>query len=146
MTYASQADIAYLTLLEVRSGPDTSYGWTEVAEVVGLTPPSDSVDEHEVTHMQSPGGVKEHIAGLSDPGDMSVKINHIPGSDTDEFILAWKSSRQRRDTRITYPSGRTQQLTTFVKGYVPDELTPNGPMTATLSLRNASASTFTAAP
>jgi hypothetical protein len=139
---ASQADIALGTLLEVRSGADTSSGYVSLGEIVGLTPPSDSVDEIDVTHMQSPGGVKEFIAGLSDPGEMSCKVNYIPGSTEDVFILAWKASRERRQTRITYPGGRTQTLLTFVKGYVPNELTPGGAMTATISLRNAGSSVF----
>jgi hypothetical protein len=139
---ASEATIAYLTTLEVRDGPQTTDAYVDLGEVTGLTPPSDVIDEIEVTHMTSPGRRKEFIPGLSDPGSMSVTVNLIPGSDEDEFILEWKASGEIRDTRITYPNGRTQTISTFVREYVPNELTVNAAMTATLTLRCTGDSVF----
>jgi len=138
----SEAIIGYNTILEVRDGPETTDSYFDLGEITGLTPPSDSIDEVEVTHMQSPGRRKEFIAGLSDPGEMSVTVNHIPGSSEDEFILDWKASGEVRDARITYPNGRTQTISTFVKGYVPNELTVGAAITATLTLRCTGDSVF----
>jgi len=137
----SEGDIGYGTLLEVRSGESTSDAYVEIAEVTDLTPPSDSVDEVETTHMQSPDGAKEFTPGLTDSGSMSVTINYVPGSETDEFILAWKASKEKRQTKITYVSGRTQEITTWVKTY--NQAVPvQGVMSATLELRCTGGSTF----
>jgi predicted secreted protein len=94
----------------------------EIAEVTNVTPPSDTVDDIDATHMKSPGRVREFISGLSDPGDMSLDGNYIPGSDTDAFIVAWRLSGETRAVRIVYPADLDvthDQFPAYVKSYVP---------------------------
>lgn len=135
-------ELALGTFLEVRSGPSPSDPFVKLAQVTNLTPPSDTFDEEDVTHLESEGGVKEFEPGLTDPGEMPLKLLHVPGSDTDVFILSWKAARERRETRLTFPSGRKQLQKAFVKTYVPDELTPGARMRSSLGLRCSGLSTF----
>lgn len=135
---ASEAVIGYGTIIEVENAAGSGV-FVELGEVTSITPPNDAVDQIEVTHMQSPNRTKEFIAGLSDPGEMSVEINHIPGSDTDEFVIAWRTSGEKRSTRIVYPnSGPTDTFPTFVLGYSPT-LAVADKLSATLNLKVAGA-------
>ena len=104
---------------------ETSAGsavYFDLAEITNVTPPSDSVDDLDATHMKSPGRVREFISGLSDPGDMSLDGNYVPGAATDAFILAWRLSGETRAVRIVYPASLSvnyDQFPAYVKSYTP---------------------------
>lgn len=117
---ASEAMSGYGTIFEVRDGPDTSDAFTELAEVTSITPPSASVDVIDVTHTQSPDSQREFVQGLTDPGECSLGLNFVPNSATTAFILAWRTSRERRDCRITFPDNTTWTFSGFVSGFEPD--------------------------
>ena len=134
---ATEAGIGYGTQVHVSS--DAGVTWTKLNELRGVTPPNESVDEPEATHMESPNRTKEFVQGLIDPGDMSMTMNHVEGSDTDEYIAVWRGLRQTRLVRITFPNLRTRTFPAFVKGYVPDEIQAGELQTATLTLRVAGA-------
>lgn len=129
----SEAIIGYGAKFEVESaaGTDSMVG---VAEVTDITPPSQSVDVIDVTHMQSPDSTREFIQGLMDPGEVSLDMNFVPGSTSDVFIQAWRSSRERRKCRITFPNDVTWTFSAFVTGYTP--AIPNeDKLTATLTAK-----------
>ncbi|MGO6999014.1 phage tail tube protein [Rhizobium leguminosarum] len=77
--------------------------FTYIAEIYDVTPPSDSTDTVDVTHMQSPNKTREFIDGLTDPGEMSFEMNLAPGSDSDKALIAAKG--KRKWCRLTYPNG-----------------------------------------
>jgi hypothetical protein len=114
----SEAMIGYLSKIEVEDAAGSGV-WVELGEVTDITPPSDSVDVIDVTHMSSPDSTREFIAGLTDPGEVSIDMNWVPGSITDEFIRDWRSSRERRSTRITFPNDVTWLFSAFVTGHTP---------------------------
>jgi hypothetical protein len=105
--------------VETAAGSGT---FVELAEITNITPPSDSVDDIDATHMKSPGRVREFISGLSDPGEMSLDGNYLPGSATDAFIIAWRLSGETRAVRIIYPASLSvnyDQFPGYVKSYTP---------------------------
>lgn len=130
--------IGYGAEFEVRDGPDTDSDWVGLGLITSITPPSDSVDQIEITHMASPGRKKQFVAGLSDPGEMTLELNYMPGSETDAFILAWRASGQTRDSRISYPATTSlvDTFPTFVSSYAPS-IPVGDKMTATLGLKVA---------
>lgn len=132
--------IGYGAEFEVRDGTQSDSDWVGIGLITSLTPPSDTVDQIEITHMQSPNRAKQYIAGLSDPGEMSMDINYMPGSVTDEFILAWRASGETRESRIKYPATTSlvDTFPTFVSSYVPN-IPVNDKMSATLGLKVAGA-------
>jgi predicted secreted protein len=73
----SNARLGYGTLLKRRisTSPDT---YQLVAERVSLGGPSMSRDVPDVTHMDSPNGWREFLAGLKDGGEISVEGNFVP--------------------------------------------------------------------
>lgn len=93
----------------------------EYGEVTNITPPNEQMGETEVTHMQSPGGYIERIPTLVDPGDMSVEINYLPGSDTEDHMLGWKTTRDVRSCQIVWPAstGRVDTFPGYYKGFSP---------------------------
>lgn len=133
----TEADIGYGGKVEV----ETSTGvWFELAEVTNVTPPNESVDVIEATHMQSPGRTKEFIQGMIDPGDFSCELNWVPGGATDDYVIAWRVSGETRSVRITTPNDTTYTFPAFVTGWSP-QMPNNDKMAATLTCKVAGAMT-----
>lgn len=130
--------IAYELGFEVENAAGSGV-FVEIAKVTNISPPNDSVDDVEATHMKSPGRTKEFVAGLRDPGEMSLDLNHIPGSDTDTFIIDWRTSGETRSCRIVYPDDYDVDADTFpayVRSYAPT-MSVGALMTSTLGLKVA---------
>ena len=93
--------------------------YTEIGEPFEITPPEQMDDEIEVTHFQSPDGVKEFIGGLTDPGECSFNINYVPGGDTEELLLAAKATRKPCAFKFTWSNGVTWSFDLLIRGYQP---------------------------
>lgn len=129
----SEALLGYGATFDVEGAPGSGV-FVQLAEITLLTPPADTVDEVDATHMTSPDATKESISGLADPGSMVVEMNLIPGSPSDLFIRAWRASRRRRACRIVFPNDAEIEFRAFVTGYEP--AVPNDDkMTATLTCK-----------
>jgi hypothetical protein len=127
----SDAAIGYGSKFELGNGADPEV-LTEIAEVFDITPPNESTDTIDVTHMQSPDAMREFIMGLTDPGEISFELNFVPGSTSETAILAARASRQKRGGVITIPNGWTWSFDMLVTGYEP--AVPNeDKMTATVT-------------
>ncbi|WP_322990886.1 phage tail tube protein [Hoeflea sp.] len=124
--------IGYGGLLEISD--DAGSTWTEIAEVFNMTPPSNSVDIIDATHMQSPGRDREYILGLNDPGECSMEMNFVPGSATDTFLLAVKASYERVKCRITWPNSVIWAFDGLLTGYEAAAPTDDR-MTATITFK-----------
>ncbi len=137
---ASVAVGAYGAIFAVETALNSG-SFTDLVDTTEITAPNASVDEVEVTHMQSPNRVKEFIAGLADYGSVTEKGNHVPQSATDIFLLAWRADGGRRNCRITYTGGHTQTFLAFVKNYSVDTANPSAALKRTLVVRVAGAVT-----
>jgi hypothetical protein len=82
---------------------ETPNAFQYIAEVKNFTLPSDTTDQQDVSHMQSPNKTREFLDGFSDPGEFSCEMNFIPGSPSDAILIAAKGKRKR--VRITFPNG-----------------------------------------
>lgn len=136
----SEAQIGYGTRFYMAATPGAA-ALTKLAEVTSVTPPEDEVAEVEVTHYESPGRTREFIAGLSDAGSTTLEMNWVPGSATDDLLVAAKADRKVRIMRIVTPPGDGSQQFTFpayVSGYT-RALPLDDRMTATVTLRIAGA-------
>lgn len=130
--------IGYGAEFEVRDGAQSDSDWVSLGLITNITPPSDTVDQIEITHMASPGRKKQYIAGLSDPGEMSLDLNYMPGAGTDTFIVDWRRSGETRESRIKYPATASlvDTFPTFVSSYAP-AIPAADKMTVTLGLKVA---------
>lgn len=124
------------------STDNTEANLVELAEVRDVSFPQDEADEHEVTHLKSPGRRKEFIQGLIDGGEMTATLNYDPGSATDLLLTAAKDTGTTRKLRIVIPDNdglgtAAWNMTTsvFVRRYAPDTMEANAPITATAVFR-----------
>lgn len=115
---------------------------TELVEVRDVSFPQDEADEHEVTHLKSPGRRKEFIQGLIDGGEMTATLNYVPGSATDLLLTAAKSTGTVRKLKIVIPDETgtgtadwNMVTSAFVRRYAPDTMEANAPITATAVFR-----------
>lgn len=130
---ATEARIGYGSKFSIEND-DTPGTYDELAEVVSITPPSDSVDMIDATHMQSPGRYREFIPGLIDPGECSIEMNYVPGGLTDVRLRQVKTDGVVKSYRITYPNGATHTFRAFLMTYQPNDPLEDK-MTATAAFR-----------
>lgn len=90
--------------------------FVEMGEVTEVTPPDESTEQIDVTHMKSPGRTREFAQGMIDAGQGSFGINWIPGNPTDVFLRAWRASGETRACRIDYPNDTRDTFPAFITG------------------------------
>jgi predicted secreted protein len=135
----SQAMIGYGSRFQIYSGllGSPAADWTDLGEVYNITAPSSTVDMVDVTHMQSPGGRREFVPGLIDPGECSFEMNFIPGSDGDLILLAildQEPSERVRNCRIVFPNDVMWTFQANLMTYEPSAPTDDK-MTANVSFK-----------
>ncbi len=115
---ATDVTIGYGTKYRVwDAGATPSAALVELGEVVSVTPPEQAGDRVEATHMASPNRRREYVAGLIDPGEASVELNWVPGSDTDELIRSLLDSGESVQHQIEFPNGVTVSFDAVITGY-----------------------------
>lgn len=114
---STDADIGLGTTLELHNGDGEPGTFHLIAEVFNLTPPNSQADEIDATHFQSLA--REYILGIDDNGECTFEMNFVPGSISEQKILAAKAAKERRATRITFPNGSEWSFDALVKGYEP---------------------------
>jgi predicted secreted protein len=134
---ATEADIGYGGSVEVETSPDV---WFELGEVTNVTPPNETVDVIDATHMASPNRYREFIQGLIDAGEGSIEVNWVAGGATDDYVFAWRAAGETRDMRITTNNNTTYTFPSFVTGWAP-QMPVDGKMAATLTVKAAGAIT-----
>lgn len=121
---------------------------TQITPLLTVNRPNLSVDTIETTNHGS-GGVREYIAGLADPGELSATILYTPGSATDTFLLAHLSSREARafKVRVVETDGTYQEVTgtIILTSYEPDDAPVDGRREATITGKVTGATTQAAA-
>lgn len=124
------------------STDNTEANLVELSEVREVGFPQDEADEHEVTHLKSPGRRKEFIQGLIDGGEFTATMNYDPGGATDLLLTAAKDTGTTRKIKIVIPdtSGAGTAdwnfvTSAFIKRYAPDNMEANAPITATATFR-----------
>lgn len=134
------ADIGWDAVFGIEGGTPGTY--VAVAEVTAITPPGMTRDAVEVTHLKSSNRYKEFIPGLKDGGEASITLNYDP-SATDALVTAFEA--EAGNYQITFPDGIRMQFAGFFTAYTIGELTPNGQMTASATMKVTGKATFAAA-
>lgn len=129
---ATAAMIGYGSTFALKATGDVDF--VDLAEVTNITPPSDSIDVIDATHMASPNATREFILGLNDPGECSMEMNFIPGSAADTKIQAVRNARERVQGRITWPNRWTWTFDGIMTAYTPTAQAADK-MSATLTFK-----------
>lgn len=96
----------------------------ELAEILEVTPPNQLDDLIEATHMQSPDRTREYILGLTDPGEASFVMHHIPNSASEILIFANRARARQVPPlatlcRLVFPNNIYWEFNALVRGYEP---------------------------
>lgn len=133
----SQVTLGYGAAFQVQAenSPDN---FVDMAEITSITPPSFSLDQVDVTHMQSLNRNREFVSGLNDPGECSFDMNFVPGSTSDnrifELLALPAGSSRRRSCRIVFPNHVTWTFNAELTGYEPT-VPVDDKMTATVTFK-----------
>lgn len=133
----SEAMIGYGSrfLIESDDSPSMFY---DLGEVYNITPPSASVDQIDVTHMQSPNRRREFIRGLIDGGECSFEMNYVPGSDGDirlnEILDTPADQSAAKNCRIITPNNYVYTFLAELTGYEP-AMPTDDKITATVTFK-----------
>lgn len=126
------------------STDNTEANLTQISEVRSVGFPQIEVDEHEVTHLQSPDKFKEYIGGLKDGGEFTATLNYVPLGASDLLLVdALSNTRKVRlivpDDSGTGAADANHTFSAVIKRYSPDTMEANAPITATVAFRVAGA-------
>lgn len=132
---ASNAISAFGISFEIDDGLGV---YDQIGEVTDITAPNQQIEDIDVTHHASPGRTREYIAGLNEPGEMSVEINWIPSDASDVIIQTLKTNGTKRNMRITWPNAVTWTFLGYVKGFEPGNPI-DGKLAATVTVKVAGA-------
>lgn len=125
------ADIGYDASFGIEGA--TAGTFVAVAEIVAITPPGLTRGAVEATHLKSPGRTKEFIPGLFETGEASFTLNFEP--DVYDTILDEAALVDGGNYRITFPDTSTLTFEGFFTGLTPPELTGEGKMEATATIK-----------
>lgn len=109
---------------------------TKITPLLTCNRPNLSIDVVETTNHGS-AGVREYIAGLANPGELSATILYEPGTATDTLLLEHLASRDTRAFKIVViePDGTKQSVTgsIILTSYEPDDAPVDGRREATIT-------------
>lgn len=119
----TQAKIGYGTLLKFGDGASPE-SFTTVAEVINIDGPGLSRSIPEATHMESPDGYREYLAGLKDGEEVTVECNFLPGNATQDpstGVLSFFESGARKNWQVVWPFSPavTWEFSGIVTGFQP---------------------------
>lgn len=121
------------------SSDDTIANLAELVQVKQFKVPGVTVDQQEVTHLKSPGRMKEFLDALGEGEEVGIVLNFRPDSDTDLAAEEWEANRGRRAIRFNVPIGgvpvKTYDGIFSFAGYDRGEVTPDGVMEATVNVK-----------
>ena len=138
---ATRAILGYGTTVFVADSSSPGV-FTQIQEVIEVTPPNAQVDDVEATHFISDNRTREYIAGLIEGGEAAIGMNRIPGSATEILLIGLQVSGARVAVRIIWPNNTIWEFIGHVKGY--ETASPiDDRMTATCTFKVDGSTTIT---
>ncbi len=116
----------------------------KAAEVLSVKAPSLTRGTIDTTTHDSVDGIMEFIGeGVADPGELTVQVHRVPGSETDDLFLRALASGLNLPMKVTSngrkADGTPQKMQTagigIVTGYEPDDQPVQGKQAATLTAK-----------
>lgn len=142
----TEATIAYKSqfwLEDTVSSPTSPVTLVKLAEVKRIQMPQGvGFERIEATHLESPGRRREFVDGFYEDADFEVEMNRIPGSTTENLILALKGESGLFAARIVEYDGdvhvATHDFDVQSIGYTISDLEADQIKTATMTYKVAS--------
>jgi len=102
-TYTKSNAFAGLGLIVAIGNNESQEVFTTVGEVRSFSGPDLKSETVDVTNVQSPGGVKEFLATLTDPGECDIPTNYVPDDPGQQAVYAACIAKTRMPFQITLP-------------------------------------------
>ncbi|MEQ8251577.1 MAG: phage tail tube protein [Oceanibaculum nanhaiense] len=80
--------------------PNTPDTWIKLVGIVGIDGPSGSGQEIDVSDLDSVA--REFLQGLPDEGNVTLDMNYIPGTASQEFLRTARAERSKQVFRIGF--------------------------------------------
>ena len=77
--------------------------FTQIGEVKSVSGPQLKNETADVTNVQSPGGVKEFISTLTDPGEVKFSVNYVPDDAGQQAVYAAAIGKTRLPFQLVLP-------------------------------------------
>lgn len=117
--------------------------WKEIGEITGLTPPESTMDVVDVTTLASPQGREEITPTILRNGEATITFNFDPEDVDQKSFRDDMESRVKGEYRVLFPDeSNFYQFSAYVVGFSIGEITPDGLLTATVTLRATGAPAF----
>lgn len=130
----TSAAIGYSSEFHIWDSTLGTPAFVKISEVTSITPPNEQIDIIDVTHMDSPSNYREFIQGLTDPGECGFEMNFVPGSASEDLVLAVKAGGVAVQCKVVFPNAATWTFAAFVTGYEP-AVPVDDKMTATVTMK-----------
>lgn len=104
--------------------------YSAFAEIVSISGPNITVDDIELTHMESPSTAKEFTPGLLEAGELSITCNYVKTQATGVYALVQTSKWYK----IAFADTANWISAGYVKG-LSQEISNNDKIQTTLNIR-----------
>lgn len=136
----TNAQIGLGSRLGIKSGAT----YTGLAEVARITPAGWSRNTVDATHLESPDGWAEFIAGLKTGSDCTFDVNWIPAV-SDPLLTAFEAGDG--EFQLLFPSGTVaMQFAGIVTEFKPGEVSPEGKLSASVTIKPSGRPLIVAVP
>lgn len=130
---ATEAQIGYGTILKLGDAASPEV-FTAIAEVKSIDGFGFTLAEVDATHMESPGGYVERVAGLKDGDTMTVLLNMIR-TNVIQTKTVWDAA-VRRNFELNFPGTLPDyDFSAVPTGWHPRGITPGGLLEVEVQMR-----------
>ena len=118
-------------------GTVLSMDTTDIAQVIGITPPAFSLDTEDVTDMDSENGWEEVIGTVLRSGEVGLNVHMDPAETSHTDLMAAMVDRVKKSFSLTFPddAATSWSFDGFVTGFEIDEAAHDGKLTATITIK-----------
>ncbi|WP_312530212.1 phage tail tube protein [Paracoccus sp. (in: a-proteobacteria)] len=114
------------------------------AEVTRVTPAGWTRNTVDATHLESPDAYAEFIAGLKTGSDCTFDVNWVPDA-ADPLLAAFEAGSGY--FQLTFPSGTVAlQFKGIVTAFAPGEISPEGKLSASVTIKPSGKPVIVAVP
>ena len=117
--------------------------WEDIGEVTSIGPPESTTDTQDATSLTSPDGVEEVVPTIHRNGEATLNFNFDPEDTDQKSFQADRMARKKRNYRILFPDEENYyQFAAYVVGFSVGEITPDGLLTASVTLKATGSPNF----
>lgn len=116
--------------------------WQDIGEITSIGPPESTMDTQDATTLDSPQGREQVVPTILRNGEATLSFNFDPDDADQKSFRTDMNTRTKRSYRIVFPDENFYQFDAYVVGFQIGEITPDGLLTANITLKATGAPGF----